>query len=118
MALRLPHFFTAVFALICVCGAAVPSEAAFMVPTTASTLSATGGAVMVAHRHRRTVVRPVVVVRPHRHRPHYGRVISGVALGVVVGAAIAGSPPSPPAPNLCWYWSDNYRQQGYWDYCR
>jgi hypothetical protein len=25
--------------------------------------------------------------------------------------------PPRPAPNLCWYWADPYRNRGYWDYC-
>jgi hypothetical protein len=64
------------------------------------------------------VNRPTVVVRPWRPRPHYGRIIAGVALGTVIVAAIAGSVPAQPAPNVCWYWADPAQTQGYWDYCR
>jgi hypothetical protein len=60
----------------------------------------------------------VVVVRPYRKwykRPYYGTVVGGIALGTILGAAAYGA--GPPAPNLCWYWADPYRTQGYWDYC-
>ena len=60
----------------------------------------------------------VVVVRPYRRwnrRPHYGRVIGGVALGTILGAAAYSA--MAPAPNLCWYWADPWRSRGYWDYC-
>ncbi len=59
-----------------------------------------------------------VVVRPYKRwykRPHYGRVIGGVALGTILGAAAYSA--MAPAPNLCWYWADPYRSRGYWDYC-
>jgi hypothetical protein len=60
----------------------------------------------------------VVVVRPYRKwykRPYYGTVIGGIALGTILGAAAYSA--GPPAPNLCWYWADPMRTQGYWDYC-
>jgi hypothetical protein len=38
-------------------------------------------------------------------------------LGSILTAAIAGVPPPPPRPDLCWYWSDPYMYRGYWDYC-
>lgn len=44
-------------------------------------------------------------------------VVAGVVLGAVVTAAVAGMAPPPPAPDLCWYWSDGYRQRGYWTWC-
>jgi hypothetical protein len=28
-----------------------------------------------------------------------------------------GAAPAPPAPGLCWHWSDVYQQNGYWDRC-
>ena len=56
-------------------------------------------------------------VRSWRHKPYYGSVIAGVALGTLIGVTAAGIAPPPPAPNLCWYWSNPYRNQGYWDYC-
>jgi hypothetical protein len=67
---------------------------------------------------RRTNV--TVVGRPVRGwsaRPHYGTIVAGVALGAVIGVAVANAAPTPPAANLCWYWSDSSRTQGYWDYC-
>jgi hypothetical protein len=60
----------------------------------------------------------VVVVRPYRKwykRPYYGTVVGGIALGTILGAAAYSA--APPAPNLCWYWANPARTQGYWDYC-
>ena len=31
--------------------------------------------------------------------------------------AAVGLIPRRPAPDLCWYWADPYRNRGYWDYC-
>jgi hypothetical protein len=56
-------------------------------------------------------------VRGWSARPHYGTIVAGVALGTVIGVAVANAAPTPPAANLCWYWSDASRTQGYWDYC-
>jgi hypothetical protein len=67
---------------------------------------------------RRTNV--TVIGRPVRvwnARPHYGTIVAGVALGTLIGVAVANTAPTPPAANLCWYWSDASRTQGYWDYC-
>ena len=58
-----------------------------------------------------------VYVRGWNRRPYYGTIIAGVALGTILGVAIAGSAPPPPASNLCWYWTDPSRTRGYWDYC-
>jgi len=58
-----------------------------------------------------------VYVRTWRRRPYYGNIIAGVALGTILGVAIAGTPPPPPSPDLCWYWTDPARNRGYWDYC-
>ena len=60
----------------------------------------------------------VVVVRPYRQwnkKNYYGRVIGGVALGTVLGAAAYSA--MAPAPGLCWYWADPSMTRGYWDYC-
>ncbi len=74
------------------------------------------------HRHHARPgirpIRPVVVVRPYRRRPYYGRVIAGVVIGSVITAAVAGSIPRAPSPDLCWYWHDSYQTEGYWDYCQ
>jgi len=61
--------------------------------------------------------RPYWYARPWVRRPYYGTIIAGVALGALVTVAIAGRVPPRPAPNLCWYWADPYRNRGYWDYC-
>jgi len=55
-----------------------------------------------------------VYVRGWNRRPYYGRVIAGVALGTIIAAAAA---PRAPADNLCWYWTNPARTNGYWDYC-
>jgi hypothetical protein len=60
---------------------------------------------------RRVVVRPV---RPWVHRPWFGTVVAGVALGTIIAATTI---PPAPAPNLCWFWSDASNTHGYWDYC-
>jgi hypothetical protein len=61
--------------------------------------------------------RPYWYARPWGYRPYYGRVIAGVALGTIIGVAVVGAVPPRPAPDLCWYWADRYRDRGYWDYC-
>ncbi len=65
-------------------------------------------------RTKAVVVRPV---RHWRHRPHYGNIYAGVALGTLLGVAAIGIAPVAPSPELCWYWSDPYMSRGYWDYC-
>jgi hypothetical protein len=52
-----------------------------------------------------------------RDRNRAGDLIAGVVLGAVVAAAVRGTAPPPPAPGLCWYWSDPYQERGYWDRC-
>lgn len=76
------------------------------------------GRPLPSHRPGFRPNRPIVVVRPWVPKRHFGRVIAGVVLGTVVFAAVAGSVPAPPAPNLCWYWTDNSQTRGYWDYCQ
>ena len=61
--------------------------------------------------------RPYWYARPWAPRPYYGAIVAGVALGALVTVAVVGRPPVRPAPNLCWYWADPYRNRGYWDYC-
>lgn len=86
-----------------------------------------------AYRYRSTtVVRPGgpvygrPVVRPgypnRWARPSWyrwgpgGAIAAGAALGfVAAGAAYAYG--SPPAPGMCWYYTDMSRTQGFWDYC-
>lgn len=75
--------------------------------------------VVVVVRRRAVVVRGprVVGIRPWVRRPHYGRIVAGVALGTVIAATAYALAPPPPAPDLCWNWSDSTRRRGYWDYC-
>ena len=73
-----------------------------------------------ANISRRTNVY-VVPRRPYRgwvHRPYYGRVIAGVTLGTIIAVYAVGVAPAAPAPNMCWFWSDQEMSQGYWDYCQ
>jgi hypothetical protein len=53
-------------------------------------------------------------VRPWVQRPYFGTVVGGIALGSVIAATAA---PTPPADNLCWVWTSAEHTQGYWDYC-
>jgi len=66
---------------------------------------------------RREVRREVRYGRWDRDRDRRGDIVAGVVLGAVIAAAVRGSTPSPPAPGLCWYWSDSYQENGYWDRC-
>jgi hypothetical protein len=61
--------------------------------------------------------RPYGHARPWVRRPYYGRIVAGVALGTLITVAVVGAVPRRPAPDLCWYWADPYRNRGYWDYC-
>jgi hypothetical protein len=69
---------------------------------------------------RNVTVHRTVVVRPYRawvHRPYYGVLIGGVALGTVILATSPRIVPIAPDPTLCWFWSDQDQVRGYWDYC-
>lgn len=55
--------------------------------------------------------------RPWYRRPHFGTIIGGIALGTIIGVTAYGLVPPRPRPDLCWYWLDDDRSQGYWDYC-
>ena len=47
-----------------------------------------------------------------------GAIAAGAALGVLAtGAAIAYAG-RPPAPGLCWYYTDPSYRQGFWDACQ
>jgi hypothetical protein len=61
--------------------------------------------------------RPYWGYRSWARRPYYGTVVAGVVLGTIVTVAAVGMIPRRPAPDLCWYWADPYRNRGYWDYC-
>jgi hypothetical protein len=52
-----------------------------------------------------------------RDRDRGGDFVAGIVLGAVVVAAVRGAAPPPPAPGLCWVWSDPYQERGYWDRC-
>ena len=81
----------------------------------------------VQHRLHRRGYRPHGYGRWHRNhlayrrwhrRPHYGRIVGGIALGsLLAGSAYYAYAGAPPAPGLCWFWVDRYERQGYWDYC-
>ena len=43
--------------------------------------------------------------------------VAGVALGAVIVGVARGAAPTPPSAELCWYWTDSYQEQGYWDHC-
>lgn len=49
--------------------------------------------------------------------PTGGAVAAGAALGFVSAAAAASWAGAAPGPNLCWYYTDASRQQGFWDAC-
>jgi hypothetical protein len=49
--------------------------------------------------------------------PAGGAVAAGAALGFVSAAAAASWAGAAPGPNLCWYYTDPSRQQGFWDAC-
>ncbi|WP_249159729.1 hypothetical protein [Bradyrhizobium tropiciagri] len=67
------------------------------------------------------VVRPVPGrgwARPGWYRwPVGGAIAAGAAIGVVGAASAAAWAGSPPAPGMCWYYTDPSRTQGFWDYC-
>lgn len=63
----------------------------------------------------RAIARPV---RPWVRRAYYGTIVGGVALGTLITATAVAAVPEAPAPNLCWYWADEAKSQGYWDYCQ
>lgn len=56
-------------------------------------------------------------------RPYYGwgpggAIAAGAAIGFVTAAAAASYVASrPPAPGLCWYYTDASRRSGFWDNC-
>ena len=58
------------------------------------------------------VVRPV---RPWLSQPYYGAVIDGVTLGNVMAASAV---PTSPSFDVCWYWANPSRTEGYWDFCQ
>jgi len=71
------------------------------------------------HVTKKIYVEPTkkIYVKPWNNKNYYGQFFGGVVLGSILTAAAIGVAPPPPAPELCWYWSDPYRSRGYWDYC-
>lgn len=55
--------------------------------------------------------------RPWYHRPYYGTIVGGLALGTIIGVTAYGLAPHAPRPDMCWYWADEVQSRGYWDYC-
>jgi hypothetical protein len=56
-------------------------------------------------------------------RPGYrwgpgGAIAAGAAIGVLAAGAAAVYAGSPPAPGLCWYYSDPSYRTGFWDACQ
>jgi hypothetical protein len=47
-----------------------------------------------------------------------GAIAAGAAIGFVAAAgAVAYTATRPPAPGLCWYYTDASRRSGFWDVC-
>jgi len=46
-----------------------------------------------------------------------GAVAAGAAVGFVTAATAAAWAGPAPAPNMCWYYTDSGRTQGFWDAC-
>ena len=118
---------TGLFALGAVALAPASSEAATYTRPATWALDMPGSAAALAqfwHRGPRYVGprfigprRGFVYSRPWVRRPYYGTIVAGVVLGTIVTVAAVGMIPRRPAPDLCWYWADPYRNRGYWDYC-
>src|SRR5262245_36043618 len=47
-----------------------------------------------------------------------GAIAAGAAIGFVTAATAAAWAGAPPAPNMCWYYTDPSRTQGFWDACQ
>ena len=46
-----------------------------------------------------------------------GAIAAGAAVGVLAAGAAAAYGGAPPAPGLCWYYTDPSYRQGFWDAC-
>jgi hypothetical protein len=66
----------------------------------------------------RSVVRTGAWGRPDHYwwRPG-GAVVAGAAIGFVTASTAAVWAGAAPRPNMCWYYTDASRQQGFWDAC-
>jgi hypothetical protein len=47
-----------------------------------------------------------------------GAIAAGAAIGVVSAATAAAWAGPAPGPNMCWYYTDQSRRQGFWDVCQ
>src|SRR5262249_3448759 len=47
-----------------------------------------------------------------------GAIAAGAAIGFVTAATAAAWAGAAPGPNMCWYYTDPSRTQGFWDYCQ
>ena len=47
-----------------------------------------------------------------------GAIAAGAAIGVLAAGAAVAFAGQPPAPGLCWYYTDPNRTQGFWDQCK
>jgi hypothetical protein len=80
------------------------------------------GAAVVGPRGN-VVVRRGAVARGGWARPgNYwwrpgGAVVAGAAIGFVAAATAVAWAGAPPAPNMCWYYTDPSRTAGFWDAC-
>jgi hypothetical protein len=125
--MRKAAFFGGLLGLSMLAVAPAASEAAVYAPPAIRTANAPAGVVSQAQFWPRGPRfagprfigprRGFVYARPWVRRPYYGRIVAGVALGTIVTVAAVGLIPRRPAPDLCWYWADPYRNRGYWDYC-
>lgn len=66
------------------------------------------------HREKREMRREV---RQSVRQRYIGRIVAGIVLGEVVRVRSVGRPPARPHSDLCWFWSNNRREAGYWYYC-
>ena len=56
--------------------------------------------------------------RPGRYWwPRGGAIAAGAAIGFVTAATAAAWAGPAPAANMCWYYTDPSRTQGFWDVC-
>ncbi len=46
-----------------------------------------------------------------------GAIAAGAAIGFLTAAAAGAFAPPPPAPRLCWYYTNPSRTAGFWDSC-
>ena len=50
--------------------------------------------------------------------PTGGAIAAGAAIGVLATARPIAYAGQPPAPGLCWYYTDPSYRQGFWDACQ